>query len=122
MEVPRTDGDVVSSGVMLTLIICNVLFSRKVLDAIFPLFDWICNPKESHFHGVSALTLDRVLAMPTAVELSQLTGIGGCGWLSSSSVTQKIAARLQFKRRAPSSASAAEATTKRKMAHNVKNA
>jgi hypothetical protein len=61
MEVPRTDGDVVSSGVMLTLIICNVLFSRKVLDAIFPLFDWICNPKESHFHGVRALTLDRVV-------------------------------------------------------------
>ncbi len=29
---------------------------------------------------------------------------------------------LQFKKRAPSSASAAEATTKRRIAHNVKNA
>ncbi len=29
---------------------------------------------------------------------------------------------LQFKKRAPSSASAAEAMTKRRMAHNVKNA
>ncbi len=63
-----------------------------------------------------------LFAMPTAVELSQFTGIAGCGWPSYSSVTRKIAACLQLRKRAPSSASAAEATTKRKTAQSVKNA
>jgi hypothetical protein len=59
--------------------------------------------------------------MPTAVELSQLMGVGGLGWPISLGVSQKIVACLQFRKRALSSASAAEATTKCKIAQSVKN-
>jgi hypothetical protein len=63
-----------------------------------------------------------LFAMPTAMALSQWIGVLGCGCPNSSSVMQKIIPSLQFKKRAPSSASAADATTKRRIAHNVKNA
>ena len=63
-----------------------------------------------------------LFAMPTAVELSQCIGVGGWGCPISSSVSQKIVACLQLRNNAPSSASAADATTNRKIAHNVKNA
>ncbi len=54
--------------------------------------------------------------------LSQWIGVFGCGWPNSSRVNRKIMPSLQFKKRAPSSASTAEATTKQRMAHKVKNA
>ncbi len=60
--------------------------------------------------------------MPTAVELLQLTGGGGCGWPISSRMSQNIVACLQFQNNAPSSASAADATTNLNIAHKVKNA
>ena len=60
--------------------------------------------------------------MPTAVELLQLMGVGSCGWPISSRVSQNIVACLQFKNNAPSSASAADATTNLYIAHKVKNA
>jgi hypothetical protein len=60
--------------------------------------------------------------MPTAVELSQCTGVGGWGYPIFFSVRRKIVACLQLRNNAPSSASAADATTNRKIAHKVKNA
>jgi hypothetical protein len=63
-----------------------------------------------------------LFAMPTAVELSQWIGVGGWGCPISSSVSLNIEACLQLRNRAPSLALAAEATTKHKMAHKVKNA
>jgi hypothetical protein len=63
-----------------------------------------------------------LFAMPTAVELSRCIGVGGWGWPISSSVSLKIVACLQLRKRAPSSASAAEATTKHNIAHRVKKA
>jgi hypothetical protein len=60
--------------------------------------------------------------MPSTVELSQFIGVGGCGWLISSRVSQNIVACLQFKNSAPSSATMADATTNNNIAHNVKNA
>ncbi len=62
-----------------------------------------------------------LFAMPTAVELLQCTSVGSCGCPISSRVNQNITACLQLRKRAPSSASAAEATTKCKIAHSVKN-
>ncbi len=56
-----------------------------------------------------------LFVMPTAVKLTECTGVGGCGYPISSSVSWKIVARLQLRNSAPSSASAAEATTKCKM-------
>jgi len=63
-----------------------------------------------------------LFAMPTAVELSQCIGVGGWGCPISLSVSRKIVACLQLRNNAPSSASAADAMTNRKIAHNVKNA
>ena len=122
VEVPRTDRHVVRACVVLTSIIGKVLFARKVFDVEFPMFDSICNPKNLISMAREHCRLTVLFAMPTAVELSQFTGIAGCGWPSSSSATRKIATCLQLRKRAPSSASAAEATTKRKTAQSVKNA
>ena len=63
-----------------------------------------------------------MFAIPTAVELPQCMGVGGCGCPISSRASLKIVACLQFRNMTPSSASAAEATTKRKIARSVKNA
>jgi hypothetical protein len=63
-----------------------------------------------------------LLAIPTAVKLLQCIGVGGWGWPIPSSASLKIVACLQFRKRAPSSASTAEATTKRNIAHRVKKA
>jgi hypothetical protein len=52
-----------------------------------------------------------LLEIPTAVALSQWTGVLDCGWPRSSSVSRKIIPSWQFKNNAPNSASAAEATT-----------
>ena len=62
-----------------------------------------------------------LFVIPTAVELSQCMGAGGYGCPISSRVSQQIVACLQLRNRAPSSASAAEATTKRKIAHIMKD-
>jgi hypothetical protein len=63
-----------------------------------------------------------LFAMPMAVELLQCTGVGGWGWPISSSVSRNIIACLQFRKRAPSLASTAEAMTKHNIAHKVKKA
>ena len=52
--------------------------------------------------------------------LLQWIGVFGWGWPNSLRVKQKIMPFLQFKKRAPSSASAADATTNQRMAHKVK--
>ncbi len=62
-----------------------------------------------------------LFAMPMVVALSQCTGVRGWGWPSSLRVSQKIIPSLQFRNRALSSASAADATTKQSMVHSVKN-
>ncbi len=63
-----------------------------------------------------------LFAMPTAVELLQFTGVGGCGWPISSRVSQNIVACLQYENNAPTSSSAADAMTNRNIAHKVQNA
>ncbi len=63
-----------------------------------------------------------MLAMLTAVEILQLVGVGGWGWPISSSANLKIVACLQFRKRAPSAASVAEAMTNLKIVQRMKNA
>jgi hypothetical protein len=63
-----------------------------------------------------------LFAMLTAVELLQCIGVGGWGWPISSSVSLKIVVCLQLRKRAPSSAPAAEATANHNIAHRVKKA
>jgi hypothetical protein len=61
MEVPRTDCLVMSTEVVFTLVVSKVFFPRVVFDVKFPLFDSICNPKETHFHQARSLLLDSVV-------------------------------------------------------------
>ncbi len=61
MKIPRSDSDVVSTSVVLALIICKVFFAGKVFDVKFSLFNRVCNPEESHFHGPGTLTFDGVV-------------------------------------------------------------
>jgi hypothetical protein len=63
-----------------------------------------------------------LFAMPMAVELLQCIGVGGWGWPISSSLSLINVPCLQLRKRAPSLASTAEATTKRNIAHRVKKA
>ena len=60
--------------------------------------------------------------MPTVVALSQCIGVFGCGCPISSRVSRKIIPSWQARKRAPSSASAAEATTNFRILHREKNA
>ncbi len=62
-----------------------------------------------------------LFAMPTAVALSQCTGIGGWGCPRSLRVALKIIPSWKFINNAPSSASAADATSHLKIEHNVWN-
>ncbi len=60
-----------------------------------------------------------LFAIPMAVALSQWTGIFGRGWPRSLRVSLKIIPSWQFRNNAPSLASAANATTNRKIKHSV---
>jgi len=60
-----------------------------------------------------------LFAIPTAVALSQCAGIFGCGWPRSSRVALKIILSWQLRNSAPSSASAADATTNLNIEHSV---
>ena len=91
-------------------------------DVKFTLFNRICHPK-----NLISIERDRcrfmvLFAMPTTVELLQCTSVGGCGCPISSRANQNIIDCLQLRKRAPSSASVAEATTNRKIAQSVNNA
>ena len=59
------------------------------------------------------------LAMPVAVMLSQCTGVGGWGCPISCRIRRCIFPSLQLRNNAPSSASAADATTSYSIPHNM---
>jgi len=117
VQVPRSDCLVMCPSMVLVLIISKILLPGVPLDIVCILCNFITHPKILHFWHLTVL-----FAMPTAVALLQWIGVLGCGCPNSSSVMQKIIPSLQFKKRAPSSASAADAMTKQRIAHNVKNA
>ena len=57
-----------------------------------------------------------LFTIPTAVVLSTCTGVGGCGWPNSSSISLSILASWALRKSAPNSASAADAATSLKIA------
>ena len=61
-----------------------------------------------------------LFAMPVAVWLSQCIGVGGCGWPSSSRMSQMIFPAFAFRKSAANSASAAEHTANFSMPHMTK--
>ena len=105
-----------------TLIICKVFHPGVPFKRIHLLGSF--SQVQKYFISIAR---DRCLlmvlfAMPTAVALSQCTGILGWGCPRSSRVVQKIIPSWQLRNNAPNSASAADATTNRSIAHNVWNA
>ena len=108
-----------STGVVFALVV------REMLQSGVPL-KWkhfLCIFSHVHKYFISiAHDLWRLMvlfAMPTAVALSQCIGILGWGCPRSSRVVLNIIPSWQFINNAPSSASAANATTYIKIAHNV---
>jgi hypothetical protein len=63
-----------------------------------------------------------VYTIPLGVELSQCTGVFGWGCPKSARVSLKMMPYCQFRRRAPSLASAADATRNFRIEHSVWNA
>ncbi len=80
---------------------------------------FICNPIIPYFHGPKMLPFNGLLAIPTAVALSQWTEV--LGWESPRSLrlSQNLISFSQFKNNTPDSASAAEATTKHRIKQRV---
>ncbi len=58
------------------MIICKVFFDGKVFDVKFSLFNYICNPEESHFHGPGTLTLDGVVGNANSGQVVTIYGNG----------------------------------------------
>ena len=67
----------VSARVVLTLVVCKIFFSGKIFDVVFSLFDSICNPKKSHFHGPRALTFDGVIGNADGSRIVAINGYSG---------------------------------------------
>jgi hypothetical protein len=90
---------------VLTLVVCKILFNKDIFDIKFPLGNHISNPKEPHFHRPGTLLFDSIV-----------------GYANVLGIVAKLVACLQLRKRAPSSTSAVEATTMHKIAHRVENA
>jgi hypothetical protein len=99
--------------VVFTLVIGQVLLTWVPSEFVHFLCNFISHPEKSHIHGLQPLPFIVLLAIPTAVALLQCTGVWGCGCPISANVSQKIIPVWQLWYNAPSSASAAEATTNR---------
>ena len=107
---------------MLALIVSKVLLPGVPFNFVDILGFLVTYPKYLISIDRDLCRLMVLFAMPTVVALSQCTGVRGWGCPSSLRVSLKMIPSLQFRKRAPSSASAVEATTNRRMVHNVKNA
>ncbi len=110
--------------VVFTLVVCQVFLPRVVFN-IIRILGWATlsqTPKYLISIDHKCCLLSVLFAMSTAVALLQCTSVLGCGWPNSSRVIPNIIPSLQFKKRAPSLALAADAMTNLRMAHKVKSA
>jgi hypothetical protein len=113
---------VVSTDMVLTLVVRKVLLPRVVFMSNFLCSTASATQKKRISIKQDLCCLTVLFTMPTAVELPQCTGIRGWGWPISSSMSRNIVACLQFRKRAPSLASTAEAMLNHNMAQRVKKA
>ena len=107
MQVPCAHCGVMNANVVLALIISQIILSWVPLNEVVPLIHLAATQKH-----LTSMERDRcrwmmLLAMQTAVLLSQCTGVADCGCPSSLRMRRKIFPSLQLRKRAPSSASAA---------------
>jgi hypothetical protein len=100
---------------MLALVVCKILFPGEIFDVEFPLCHSISNPEEMHFHRPGTLPFHGVVGNANCGGIIAIYGCGGLRVAHFLSLSQKIVACLQFGKRAPSLASAAEAMTNHKI-------
>jgi hypothetical protein len=67
----------VSASMMLTLVVCKILFPREIFDVNFPLGNRISNPKEPHFHCPETLPFNGIVGYANSGEIVAIDGGGG---------------------------------------------
>ena len=106
---------------MFTLVIRKVFHPRVPLKRIHILCIIFTRPKKSHFHCLQSLTFDDVVCDANSCCVITMLRFFGCLSPRSLRVSLIIIPSWQYRKSAPSSASAADATTNRRIAHNVWN-
>jgi hypothetical protein len=96
---------------MLGMIISMIVFTWSPIYIKLFLAYSVCEPMVSHVHGFGPLLFDFSFKIPNAVELSVLRGVAGCVCPNSVRVTLRGAPLWVLWKQAPTSDSAADATT-----------
>jgi hypothetical protein len=98
--------------VVLALVVCKIFLARVPTYIIHTLCYFVTNPKKNLISiNRDHCLLTVLIAIPTAIALSQCTGVFGWGWPRSASVWWKIMLSWQLWNKALSWASTTEATT-----------
>jgi hypothetical protein len=110
--------------VMFTLIIGKIFHPGVPLERIHILCIFFASPKVSHFHCSRSLSFDGVVCNADSRHVITMYWYFGLFmsevfWKTLDKVSLKIIPSWQFRNNAPNSASAADATTNRSIAHNV---
>jgi hypothetical protein len=67
----------VSASMVLTLVVCKILFPRELFDVKFPLSNRISNPKEPHFDHPGTLPFDSIFGYANGSGIVTIDGGGG---------------------------------------------
>ncbi len=62
---------------VLTLVVCKILFPGESFDVKFPLGDRICDTKESHFHCPGTLPFEGIVGYANGRGIVAIDGSGG---------------------------------------------
>jgi hypothetical protein len=84
MQAPGANCYMMCAKMVFALVVSKIFFPWVVFDVKLPCFHCIHNPENLISIDLDCWCLTVLFAMPTAVELLQLTGIGGSKWLISS--------------------------------------
>jgi hypothetical protein len=71
------DCYVIRASVVLTLVVCKILFPREIFDVKFPFCHSISNPEELHFHGPGTLLFQGVVGDTNCGRIIAINGGGG---------------------------------------------
>ena len=111
MKVPISYLLVMTTVEIFGEVVSNIFLTRMPLHVKYPCLTWSVVQKNRISMDRERCFLTVSFAMPTAVRLSQNIGVGGCACPNSSRIVRSILRSFALRKRAPSSASAAEVTT-----------
>jgi hypothetical protein len=100
-------------------IVAKVLSTWVPRDINILVADLVDDPKVAYFHGLGPLAFYGVIGNADGALLSQWMGVGGWECPISSRMSRKILTSCAVRKRAPSSASAADAATSLSTVHSV---